>query len=103
MFGAFFGEVKSYECNFCNSIMKPEKFRTFMQFLLMSPHACGMLKPTVILKQVMLGASQYCGFQDCCERVKEMMAIIYCTFLSCSFPDSGCTEFCKRSGVMAPE
>ena len=47
MFGAFLGEVKSdgcsYECNFCNSIMKPEKFRTFMQFLLMKPHACRML------------------------------------------------------------
>ena len=48
-------------------------------------------------------ASQYCGFQRCCERVKEMMAIIYCTFLSSSVPDSGCAEFCKRSGVMAPE
>ena len=34
----------------------------------------------MILKQVMLGAIQCCGFQDCCERVKEMMVIIYCTF-----------------------
>ena len=34
----------------------------------------------MIVKQVMLGASQYCGFQCCCERVKETMVIIYCTF-----------------------
>lgn len=41
MFGAFFGEIKSdgcsYECNFCNAIMKAEKFWTFIQFLLMRP------------------------------------------------------------------
>lgn len=41
MFGAFFGEIErdgcSYECNVCNAIMKAEKFRTFIQFLLMRP------------------------------------------------------------------